>query len=73
MSKGDWDISFRHVHREGNSCADYLANMGFDCDFGCHIVSAPPVSLRDLIEQDIRRDLIEQDILGVPLLRICIM
>ncbi|CAN1835923.1 Putative ribonuclease H protein At1g65750 [Linum perenne] len=31
-----WSINIRHVYREGNKVADFLANRGHDFPFGSH-------------------------------------
>ena len=44
--------SLRHVYREANSCADWLANLGRlqDVDFVLH--SSPPVDLVSFVMAD---------------------
>ncbi|CAN0897069.1 hypothetical protein LINGRAHAP2_LOCUS18906, partial [Linum grandiflorum] len=35
------EVTFKHIYREANSAADYLANLGHSFAFGFHIVDLP--------------------------------
>ncbi|KAK9286474.1 hypothetical protein L1049_014871 [Liquidambar formosana] len=48
----NWNCRISHVHREGNKCADFLANWGHDyC--GLTLLTSPPTGLGSLILDDI--------------------
>jgi ribonuclease HI len=50
----DWQVRFRHTWREGNRCADWLANFSFSLDsFNCIIMENPSSELRRLLFDDI--------------------
>jgi len=50
----DWRVKFRHTWREGNGCADWLANSNFSLDsFNCIIMENPSNELRRLLFDDI--------------------
>ncbi|CAI0429676.1 unnamed protein product, partial [Linum tenue] len=36
LLKRDWEVSVNHVYREGNRCADFLADQGHNFSFGFH-------------------------------------
>ncbi|CAN1325899.1 Putative ribonuclease H protein At1g65750, partial [Linum perenne] len=36
-----WDVSIKHIYREANNAADYLANFGHHLDLGFHVFSSP--------------------------------
>ncbi|CAN1850420.1 Putative ribonuclease H protein At1g65750, partial [Linum perenne] len=41
----DWDVRLRHVYREGNHAADFLACIGLSYFIGCHMVPPSDVNL----------------------------
>ncbi|CAN1336495.1 hypothetical protein LINPERPRIM_LOCUS37170 [Linum perenne] len=41
----DWDVRLRHVYREGNDAADFLACIGLSYSIGCHMVPLSDVNL----------------------------
>ncbi|CAN1186152.1 hypothetical protein LINPERPRIM_LOCUS35928 [Linum perenne] len=41
----DWNARLRHVYREGNHVADFLACIGFRHPIGCHMVPTSNVNL----------------------------
>ncbi|CAN1336488.1 Putative ribonuclease H protein At1g65750, partial [Linum perenne] len=41
----DWDVRLRHVYREANHVADFLACIGLSYSIGCHIVPPSDVNL----------------------------
>ena len=50
----DWRVQFHHTWREGNRCADWLANFNFSLDsFNCTIMENPFSELRRLLFDDI--------------------
>ncbi|CAI0404027.1 unnamed protein product [Linum tenue] len=40
LARCDWEVVFSHVYREGNKCADFLANYGHSMPLGFHFVPA---------------------------------
>ncbi|CAN1156116.1 Putative ribonuclease H protein At1g65750 [Linum perenne] len=43
LMRREWDIKVRHVYREGNRAADFLASLGFNITLGYHsIVPSDP-------------------------------
>lgn len=52
LVKGDWVREITHVYREGNRCADFLANFGQDIPQGSLVLMEPPAGLLPLIEHD---------------------
>ncbi|KAK1390659.1 hypothetical protein POM88_018837 [Heracleum sosnowskyi] len=53
MLKNAWQLSFRHVMREANRCADFIAHMGFSLHDEVAILESPPNDLAPLLIQDI--------------------
>ena len=43
---------FRHIYREANKCADFLARLGLLLDSEFVVFSSPPVDLASLLEAD---------------------
>ncbi|CAN1331699.1 Putative ribonuclease H protein At1g65750 [Linum perenne] len=41
----DWDVRLRHVYREGNHAADFLAGIGFSFPVGYHTIPPSDVNL----------------------------
>ncbi|KAK7275735.1 hypothetical protein RIF29_16857 [Crotalaria pallida] len=52
LLKRDWLISFKHILREGNRCADFLAKMGANMQTGFTHLDAPPHGLSTLLLDD---------------------
>ncbi|CAN1162506.1 Putative ribonuclease H protein At1g65750 [Linum perenne] len=48
----DWELHVRHVYREANKAADYLANLGHSLDRGCHSVPLTDCNLAYFIRHD---------------------
>lgn len=46
------DSKVVHIFREGNQCADYLANIGQSSPFGTTILDHPPEGLTDFLQRD---------------------
>ena len=46
------DVKIRHVYREGNKCADFLANMGQDSNWGTTLLDHPPAEIQELLSYD---------------------
>ena len=42
----------RHIYREANKCADFLAKLGTTLDNEFSIFSSPPVDLLSVLEAD---------------------
>ncbi|CAN1162510.1 Putative ribonuclease H protein At1g65750 [Linum perenne] len=45
LCRRDWQVVVRHIFREGNHAADYLASIGYDYPFGSHTVSSSDCNL----------------------------
>ncbi|WCJ37652.1 Polynucleotidyl transferase ribonuclease H-like superfamily protein [Euphorbia peplus] len=60
----NWELSIKHIYREGNRGADYLANLAANLELGFHLLLRPPVGVCKILEQDL---------LGVSFPRSCIM
>ncbi|CAN1164273.1 Putative ribonuclease H protein At1g65750 [Linum perenne] len=40
LQSRNWELVIKHVYREGNRAADFLASIGYDYPFGSHSVSS---------------------------------
>ena len=47
-------VSFRHVYREANMCADQLAKLGASMENDFVVFSSPPVGIFSFVEADCR-------------------
>ncbi|CAL1358444.1 unnamed protein product [Linum trigynum] len=47
-----WDVDIIHIYREGNKCADFLANLGHTLDIELHCIPIDPSCLSHLILYD---------------------
>ena len=47
-------VSFRHVYREANMCADQLAKLGAPMEIDFVVFSSPPMGIFPFIEADCR-------------------
>ncbi|CAN1747579.1 Putative ribonuclease H protein At1g65750 [Linum perenne] len=45
LLRRDWEIRIRHVYREGNRAADFLAGIGFQFPLGYHLIPTSNVNL----------------------------
>lgn len=45
-------VCFRHIYKEANKCADFLARLGMLLDRDFIVFSSPPVDLASLMEAD---------------------
>lgn len=52
LAKEGWIHEFRHILREGNKCADFLANLGQSYPQGQTILMDPPAELLAFLEHD---------------------
>lgn len=52
--KADWEIRINHVHREGNCCADALAELSFSLDYEENMWTMPPCSVEEILFKDSR-------------------
>ena len=48
----DWTVEIRHTYKEGNRCADWLANYSLTQSLGSHISQDPPSELLSLLLAD---------------------
>ncbi|CAN1265847.1 Putative ribonuclease H protein At1g65750 [Linum perenne] len=48
----DWMVVTKHIYREGNHAADYLASIGYDYPFGSHSVSLSDCNLGYFLRYD---------------------
>nr|GLL33665.1 uncharacterized protein LOC109150206 [Ipomoea trifida] len=48
-------VNINHVLREGNQCADYLANLGQTSAWGTTLCEDPPDALQVLLDRDKRQ------------------
>ena len=64
MLTWNWEVTITHSYREGNRCADFLANASFNFPFGFYPFHNPLQGLHDLLMQDI---------MGVAFPRMCPM
>ncbi|CAN1248314.1 Putative ribonuclease H protein At1g65750 [Linum perenne] len=48
----DWELRLKHIYREANQAADYLANFGHSLPRGCHSVPISDCNLAYHIRQD---------------------
>lgn len=42
LLRRDWSMQFRHIFREANRVADFLASFAFSFPLGRHILGEPP-------------------------------
>ena len=49
----DCDIDVKHVFREGNKCADFLASYAMQLQEGSHFLQDPPVGLEGVLHDDL--------------------
>ncbi|KDP39427.1 hypothetical protein JCGZ_03709 [Jatropha curcas] len=49
-----WVVQFRHVYREGNKEADFLANMAVTAGSQDVILQQPPSELQSLLRDDLQ-------------------
>ncbi|CAI0421090.1 unnamed protein product [Linum tenue] len=47
-----WEVEIHHIYREGNKCADFLANLGHTLDIGIHCIPIDHSELNNLILYD---------------------
>lgn len=50
----DWDCTLHHTYREGNFCADWLANAACEIDDDFEMLPSPPDAMRSLLDADVR-------------------
>ncbi|CAN1189870.1 Putative ribonuclease H protein At1g65750, partial [Linum perenne] len=53
LESRDWDIQIRHIYREANFAADYLANRGHSFELGSHVCQYPDSSLLYWLRYDL--------------------
>ncbi|KAK4280304.1 hypothetical protein QN277_011943 [Acacia crassicarpa] len=51
----DWRLTWEHVYREGNHCADFLASFALTVDRGHHVLLEPPEGLQRFLQDDATR------------------
>lgn len=60
-----WVKEVRHIFREGNRCADFLANFAQNCSRGLTILQSPPADLGPLLALDkIGHPIMNEEITG---------
>ncbi|OMO61183.1 hypothetical protein CCACVL1_23704 [Corchorus capsularis] len=52
LINSDWIVDIRHICREGNRCADHLANLAHSTPNGVSLLEDPPDSITSLLEDD---------------------
>ncbi|CAN1824352.1 Putative ribonuclease H protein At1g65750 [Linum perenne] len=52
LCRRDWRVSFRHVFREANKAADFLASQGYEFPFGTHLFSLSNCKLGHIMRYD---------------------
>ncbi|CAN1147577.1 Putative ribonuclease H protein At1g65750 [Linum perenne] len=55
LLRKDWEVKIRHVYREGNRAADFLADMGFRLPPGVHSFPTTDVNLGFYLRYDCTR------------------
>ena len=55
----------RHIFREANRCADFLAKLGTSCEDDFFVFSSPPVDLLCVLEADARGQFVSKLCLDV--------
>ncbi|GAU41583.1 hypothetical protein TSUD_271920 [Trifolium subterraneum] len=54
LLKLNWQVQFKHIWREGNRSADWLANFSFSLNsFQIHVMETPPSGILNLLFDDI--------------------
>lgn len=48
----NWYVVIKHVYREGNSVADFLASWSSCRDTGMYVHDEPPIGVRNLLLSD---------------------
>lgn len=46
------NVKITHIYREGNTCPDFLANMGQNAPHGTTVLEAPPDDLIELLQRE---------------------
>ena len=52
MCDRNWSVVIKHVYREANSVADFLASWSSSRDTGMHLHDEPPIGVRNLLLSD---------------------
>ncbi|CAN1789673.1 Putative ribonuclease H protein At1g65750 [Linum perenne] len=52
LCRRDWRISIRHVFREANKAADFLASQGYEFPFGTHLFPLSNCNLGHILRYD---------------------
>lgn len=48
-----WEVLLRHVYREGNRAADWLANVGVMQNSRIELIQVPPLELGRILHEDL--------------------
>ena len=48
----NWQISIKHIFREANSAADFMANLAHSVPHGLYFFTSPPVGIYSIMLQD---------------------
>ncbi|CAI0377844.1 unnamed protein product [Linum tenue] len=41
----DWQVTTKHIFKEGNAVADFLTSLGHECELGKDVISHPCLKL----------------------------
>ncbi|KAI9125855.1 hypothetical protein K1719_003273 [Acacia pycnantha] len=52
LASKEWHLTWTHVYREGNRCADFLASFALRMDVGYKLLPAPPDDLLQFLRED---------------------
>ncbi|CAI0374831.1 unnamed protein product [Linum tenue] len=50
----EWEVDIKHIYREGNKCADFLANLGHTLDINLHCTPIDHSCLNHLLLYDMQ-------------------
>ena len=49
-----WQVNMKHIYREANRAADFLASYAQHFNLGCHCLDVAPTALRSILFDDYR-------------------
>ncbi|CAN1775820.1 Putative ribonuclease H protein At1g65750 [Linum perenne] len=52
LCKRDWRVNIRHIYREANKAADFLASQGYDFPFGIHFFPLSDCNFGHILQYD---------------------
>lgn len=53
IMKDDWEVEVKHVYREANQAADWLANQGVSQNNKHELIQVPPLALGRILYNDV--------------------